>query len=156
MTNRSAGRAADAAHERRQQWIKVLACAGPLLSDYSEELRRIEHRFIRPAEVGMVMVRGRIGASGAPFNLGEMTVTRCVVQLVDGRHGHSYVAGRSRQQAELAALADAHLQGDSHAHWIKNLIEPLQRLHAAQLAAREAESAATKVEFVTMVRGEDE
>jgi len=136
--------------------MKVLAGAGSRLLDYSEDLRRVEHRFIRPAEIGMVMVRGRIGGDGAPFNLGEMTVTRCVVQLADGRHGHSYVAGRSKQQAELAALADAHLQGDAQREWMERLIEPLQREQDRSRAAKEAESAATKVDFVTMVRGEDE
>lgn len=154
--NSVSGRADDAALQRRQAWMKVLACAGQHLSDYNEDLRRVEHRFIRPAETGMVMVRGRMGSDGAPFNLGEMTVTRCVVQLADGRHGHSYVAGRSKRQAELAALADAQLQGDGQAHWVRHLIEPLRQMQAAQRAAKEAESAATKVDFVTMVRGEDE
>lgn len=140
----------------RQQWMRVLACAGPQLAAYSDALRLDEHRFIRPAEIGMVMVRGRIGASGGAFNLGEMTVTRCVVQLADGCHGHSYVAGRSKQHAELAALADAHLQGEQQAHWLTHLIEPLQRKQTAQRVTKEAESAATKVDFVTLVRGEDE
>lgn len=156
MSNSVSGRAVDAAQERRQQWMKVLAGAGSRLSDYSDALRQVEHRFIRPAETGMVMVRGRMGASGAPFNLGEMTVTRCVVQLADGRHGHSYVAGRSRRQAELAALADAQLQGEGQARWMESLIEPLRREQQARRAAKEAQSAATKVDFVTMVRGEDE
>lgn len=153
--NSVSGRTVDAAQRRRQQWMKVLACAGRHLADYSEDLRRVEHRFIRPAETGMVMVRGRMGSDGGPFNLGEMTVTRCVVQLADGRYGHSYVAGRSKRQAELAALADAQLQGDTHAEWMMRLIEPLQRMQDAQRAAKEAESAATKVDFVTLVRGED-
>ncbi|MGB6103657.1 MAG: phosphonate C-P lyase system protein PhnG [Pusillimonas sp.] len=141
---------------RRQQWMRVLACAGPQLTSYSDALRQDEHHFIRPAEIGMVMVRGRAGASGAPFNLGEMTVTRCVVQLADGRHGYSYVAGRSKPHAELAALADAHLQGERQAYWLTQLIEPLRREQAAERGTRESESAATKVDFVTLVRGENE
>ena len=32
-------------------------------------------RWLRPAETGMVMVRGRAGGTGQAFNLGEMTVT---------------------------------------------------------------------------------
>lgn len=156
MTNSAYGARTDIAPAQRQQWMGVLARAGHRLSDYSDELRRVEHRFIRPAETGMVMVRGRMGGSGAPFNLGEMTVTRCVVQLADGRHGHSYVAGRNKTQAELAALADAHLQGERQAHWLANLVEPLRQEQEAQRAARETESAATKVDFVTLVRGEDE
>lgn len=141
---------------QRQQWMRVLACASTQLTSYGNALRQDEYRFIRPAEVGMVMVRGRAGASGSPFNLGEMTVTRCVVQLADGRHGYSYVAGRSKAHAELAALADAHLQGERRDYWMANLIEPLEREQMAARAAKEAQSAATKVDFVTMVRGEDD
>ena len=57
------------------------------------------------------MARGRPGGDGAPFNLGEMTVTRCTVRLEDGTVGHAYVAGRDMRQAELAAVLDAVLQG---------------------------------------------
>lgn len=156
MVNKPSAQAQRSGTAQRQQWMRVLACAGQQLAAYSDALRQDGHRFIRPAEIGMVMVRGRMGASGGPFNLGEMTVTRCVVQLDDGRHGHSYVAGRSKQHAELAALADAHLQGEGQAHWMTHLIGPLQREQAARRAAKEAESAATKVDFVTLVRGEDE
>src|SRR5690606_12425636 len=109
---------------------------------YSDVLREGEHHFIRPAEIGMVMVRGRAGGNGAAFNLGEMTVTRCVVQLPDGRHGHGYVAGRSKSHAELAALADAHLQGARQDYWLASLIKPLEQAQAASRAEKEAQSAA--------------
>src|SRR5690606_11649682 len=66
---------------RRQEWMSVLARAGRQLDAYGSQLREPGYRLIRPPETGMVMVRGRMGASGAAFNLGEMTVTRCVVQL---------------------------------------------------------------------------
>jgi len=103
----------------------------------------------------MTLVRGRMGGTGAPFNLGEMSVTRCVVRLADGRTGYSYLAGRDKAHAELAALADAHLQGSQQARWLSELIEPLARAHAARRAQKDAETAATKVEFFTLVRGED-
>ena len=103
----------------------------------------------------MTLVRGRMGSTGSPFNLGEMTVTRCVVRLADGRTGYSYVAGRDKRHAELAALADAHLQGADAAAWQARLIEPLARTQAERRAAQEAEIATTKVEFFTLVRGED-
>ncbi len=70
------------------------------------------HEKLRPAETGLVMVRGRAGGDGAPFNLGEMTVTRCAVRLGE-TVGHAYVAGRDKRQAELAAVLDAALQGDA-------------------------------------------
>lgn len=139
----------------RQQWMGVLARAGSQLDAYGEQLRASAYRLIRPPEIGMVMVRGRIGASGAAFNLGEMTATRCVVQLENGRTGHSYVAGRSKRHAELAALADAHLQGERRQHWLDSLVTPLAQQQSAQRASKAAQSAATKVDFMTLVRGED-
>ncbi|WP_353146839.1 phosphonate C-P lyase system protein PhnG [Pollutimonas bauzanensis] len=139
----------------RQHWMSVLARAGGQLDAYGEQLRASAYRLIRPPEIGMVMVRGRVGASGAAFNLGEMTATRCVVQLENGSTGHSYVAGRSKPHAELAALADAHLQGDRQQHWLDCLITPLAQQQAQTRAAKAAQSAATKVDFMTLVRGED-
>jgi alpha-D-ribose 1-methylphosphonate 5-triphosphate synthase subunit PhnG len=108
------------------------------------------HERLRAPETGLVMVRGRAGGDGAPFNLGEMTVTRCAVRLGDAV-GHAYVAGRDKRQAELAALVDAALQDASrHAALMDAVIAPLA---ARQQAAREAEArkaAATRVEFFTM------
>src|SRR3990167_751304 len=98
---------------------------------------------------------GVLARAGSPFNLGEMSVTRCVVRLADGRTGYSYVAGRDKQHAELAALADAHLQGSEQPHWLSRLIEPLAAAQHAQQAAKAAETATTQVEFFTLVRGED-
>jgi alpha-D-ribose 1-methylphosphonate 5-triphosphate synthase subunit PhnG len=145
-----------APHAARQQWIGVLARAHRgELSGHEAALRDTEYQLIRAPEIGMTLVRGRMGGTGAPFNLGEMSVTRCVVRLADGRTGYSYLAGRDKAHAELAALADAHLQGSQQARWLSELIEPLARAHAARRAQKDAETAATKVEFFTLVRGED-
>lgn len=138
----------------RQRWMGVLARAGDRLADYEHPLKDVEYQLVRPAEIGMTLVRGRMGGTGAAFNLGEMTMTRCVVRFADGRTGYSYLAGRNKRQAELAALADAHLQGSDHQHWQESLIEPLEKIQLAQRAAQQAEAASTRVEFVTMVRGE--
>jgi len=140
----------------RQQWIGVLARARIAeLNRHDAALRDIEYQLIRAPEIGMTLVRGRMGGTGAPFNVGEMSVTRCVVRLADGRTGYSYLAGRDKVHAELAALADAHLQGTQQARWLSELIEPLARAQAARRAEKDAETAATKVEFFTLVRGED-
>jgi len=103
----------------------------------------------------MTLVRGRMGGTGAPFNLGEMSVTRCVVRLADGSTGYSYRAGRDKRQAELAALADAHLQGPQQSRWLNELIEPLAAAQARSAAQKAAETATTRVEFFTLLRGED-
>ncbi|MCU1715880.1 phosphonate C-P lyase system protein PhnG [Pseudomonas sp. 5P_3.1_Bac2] len=138
----------------RQRWMAVLARAAGQLQEHAEALRDTEYQLLRPAEVGMSMVRGRLGGSGSLFNLGEMSVTRCVVRLADGRTGYSYVAGRDKLHAELAALADAHLQGADQQQWMTRLIVPLQTVQQAKQAALEAATATTQVEFFTLVRGE--
>ena len=146
----------DPAIAARQRWIGVLAqVVGDELSRHESALRDAEYQLIRAPEIGMTLVRGRMGGTGAPFNVGEMTVTRCVVRLADGRTGYSYLAGRDKPRAELAALADAHLQGPQQAHWLSELIEPLAQAQARRRADQDAETAASKVEFFTLVRGED-
>ena len=117
---------------------------------------RPEYHVVRRPEVGLVMVRGRAGGSGAPFNLGEMTVTRCTVDLPSGMAGHGYVAGRDVRHAELAAVFDALLQDPLLSAGLEEaVIAPLeagQRERRRQVAAR---SAPTRVEFFTLVRGDD-
>jgi len=134
--------------------MRILARSGQDLLDYENILSDRGYRHVRRPETGMVMVRGRMGGDGAPFNLGEMTVTRCVVQLDDGCTGYSYVAGRAPRQAELAALVDALLQGAESAHWHDAVIAPLKARQDARLAQRNAQAQATRVEFTTMLRGE--
>lgn len=148
--------ATDPAIATRQRWIGILARAvGDELSRHESALRDAEYQLIRAPEIGMTLVRGRMGGTGAAFNVGEMTVTRCVVRLADGRTGFSYLAGRDKPRAELAALADAHLQGPQHTHWLNTLIEPLAEAQARRRAEQDAATAASKVEFFTLVRGED-
>lgn len=143
-------------HTERQHWIGVLARARRgQLQPFEDALRDVEYQLIRAPEIGMTLVRGRMGGNGAPFNVGEMSVTRCVVRLADGRTGYSYLAGRDKVHAELAALADAHLQGAQQRHWLAQMITPLATVQAERRAAKEAETAATKVEFFTLVRGEN-
>lgn len=140
----------------RQHWIGVLARAKPgELIPYEAALKDAQYQLIRAPEIGMTLVRGRMGGNGAPFNVGEMSVTRCVVRLADGRTGYSYLAGRDKQHAELAALADAHLQGTHPSVWLSDVIRALANAQAQRRAQKEADTAATKVEFFTLVRGEN-
>ncbi|WP_273500844.1 phosphonate C-P lyase system protein PhnG [Paracoccus sphaerophysae] len=112
------------------------------------------HEVLRAPETGTVMVRGRAGATGAPFNLGEMTVTRASVRLGgSGTVGHGYVQGRDRAHALRAACADALGQDDPAA--LAAIIAPLAQAEAAARARAAAAAAATRVEFFTLVRGED-
>lgn len=113
------------------------------------------YQTLRAPETGLVMMRGRAGGDGAPFNVGEMTVTRCVVKPAGGPLGFGYVAGRNRRHAELAAVFDALLQQEERRDaLLETVIEPLARAQAHARQERWSEAAATKVEFFTVVRGE--
>lgn len=111
--------------------------------------------WLRAPEIGSVMVRGRAGAVGAPFNLGEMTVTRCALQLSDGTVGHGYVQGRDKEKARRAALVDALMQTGAAGEVRTALLTPLEAEMAEARRTRAAKAASTKVDFFTMVRGEN-
>ena len=73
------------------------------------------------------MVRGRIGGDGAPFNLGEATVSRAAVRLSTGEVGFGYTLGRDRQKARMIALCDALVQSDQFADEVETkVIAPLR------------------------------
>lgn len=142
----------------RARWMSALAHADPAVLEAARE--RLEpsprYRLLRPAETGLVMVRGRAGGTGAPFNVGEMTVTRCSVELADGRVGHAYVAGRDGRHAETAAVLDAVLQDPERQGALeRNLIGPLLAAREERRGKARAAAAATRVDFFTMVRGEE-
>jgi alpha-D-ribose 1-methylphosphonate 5-triphosphate synthase subunit PhnG len=119
-------------------------------------------------------VRGRVGGSGDAFNLGEATVTRATLRLRAPGAGHPGAGhpgaghpgadapvgvachlGRDRRRAELAAIADALLQlPQQHPHLYEQLIEPLAARIEAAREARRQDTADTRVEFFTMVRGD--
>jgi alpha-D-ribose 1-methylphosphonate 5-triphosphate synthase subunit PhnG len=113
------------------------------------------HEILREPESGLVMVRGRIGGDGAAFNLGEATVSRAAVRLASGEVGFGYALGRDREKARMIALCDALVQTDEFAGLVEgSVIEPLRAAMIARRHQRAAETAATRVDFYTMVRGE--
>lgn len=111
--------------------------------------------WLRTPEIGSVMVRGRAGGTGAPFNLGEMTVTRCTLRLETGEVGHAYVQGRRKADAEAVAIIDALMQTEKADITRKRVLEPLAAECSQSRAQRAAKAAATKVDFFTLTRGED-
>ena len=113
------------------------------------------HVWLRAPEIGGVMVRGRTGATGAPFNLGEMTVTRCSLKLPGGEVGHGYVQGRDKDHATRAALVDAHMQTAQSEAIRRDVLDPLEETMRETTETRARKAAATKVDFFTLVRGED-
>jgi alpha-D-ribose 1-methylphosphonate 5-triphosphate synthase subunit PhnG len=123
------------------------------LAAFGDDIAHVE---LRPVETGLVMLQGRIGGDGAAFSFGEATVTRATVRIPSGEIGFSYVLGRDRDKARLAALCDALWQNES-------MREPLERHVLAPIKARQEDeraqqrdrTAATRVDFFTLVRGED-
>ena len=110
---------------------------------------------LREPENGLVMVRGRIGGDGAPFNLGEATISRAAVRLVTGEVGFGYTLGRDRKKARLIALCDALVQSKEFADKVEaEVVAPLRTRIILEQARRAAETAATRVDFYTLVRGE--
>jgi alpha-D-ribose 1-methylphosphonate 5-triphosphate synthase subunit PhnG len=110
---------------------------------------------LREPENGLVMVRGRIGGDGAPFNLGEATVSRAAVRLATGEVGFGYTLGRNTHKARLIALCDALMQSDEFAGALEaEVIAPLRAQVISEQNRSAAETAATRVDFYTLVRGE--
>ncbi len=146
---------AEADPTARKDWISTLAKAPP--ADLARLVAELPaHDLLRPAEVGAVMVQGRVGGTGAPFNLGEMTVTRCSVRLEDGTVGHAWVQGRDKDHARRAAVVDALMQTSAALDVARRVIVPLQQQAQDARTSRAEKAATTKVEFFTMVRGEDQ
>lgn len=143
----------------RQRWLAALARAdraslAAALADVDTAGDTTGEELVRAPEIGTVMLEGRAGGTGRRFNLGEATVTRCVVRL-GGKLGFAYALGRDTEKARLAARLDALLQDPARRpDLMARVIAPLERAEAARrdLAARKA--AATKVEFFTLVRGD--
>src|SRR5215207_11323959 len=113
------------------------------------------HENLREPENGLVMVRGRVGGDGAPFNLGEATVSRAAVRLSSGEVGFGYALGRDREKARLIALCDAMVQSAELAGSIETqVVAPLRAAMIERQNRKVAEAAATRVDFYTLVRGE--
>lgn len=151
--------AATQLHAQRCAAMAIVAQATP------DELARglkvasdgVDFTDLRPPEIGLVMLRGRIGGAGAPFNIGEASVTRAAVRLSSGETGFGYVLGRDREKARLAALCDALWQNDARRQLVEDqLLTPLRREQDMRRAFAREQTAATRVDFFTLVRGDDE
>jgi len=137
----------------RQRWAEVLARAGAAAIEAKlEDAPALPaHRRLRGPETGLVMVRGRAGGTGAAFNLGEMTATRCSVVLEGGMAGHAMVAGRDGRHAELVAMLDAAAQDRALRRTLEEaVIAPLAAAQAARRETTARKAAATRVQFFTL------
>jgi alpha-D-ribose 1-methylphosphonate 5-triphosphate synthase subunit PhnG len=150
QSNESAGQA------RRKAAMAVLAHSEAVeISGRLGAIALPAHENLREPENGLVMVRGRVGGDGAPFNLGEATVSRAAVRLSTGEVGFGYTLGRDRQKAQMIALCDAMVQSTQYADLVEaKVVAPLRAAVIAGRNRKAAETAATRVDFYTLVRGE--
>ena len=130
----------------RQHWMSVLAHSQP--AELAARLNALnitaDYEVIRAAETGLVQIQARMGGTGERFFAG------------DGTLGYSWVQGRDKQHAERCALIDALMQQSRHFQNLsETLIAPLDADRMARIAARQAEVNASRVDFFTMVRGDN-
>jgi alpha-D-ribose 1-methylphosphonate 5-triphosphate synthase subunit PhnG len=141
---------------QRKAAMAVLAQSNAVeIACYLDAIALPAHENLREPENGLVMVRGRIGGDGAPFNLGEATISRAAVRLATGEVGFGYVLGRDRQKARMIALCDALVQSNEFAEAVETkVLAPLRAAMISERNRKAAETAATRVDFCTLVRGE--
>ncbi|MDX3974292.1 MAG: phosphonate C-P lyase system protein PhnG [Shinella sp.] len=156
-TQKSAESAAKGAAGERQRAMGLLAKASraELQAAWDAIGDKPVIQPVRGPETGLVMVRGRIGGGGAPFNLGEATVTRASIRLEDGTVGHGQSLGTDGAKARLAAAFDALFQQPARKAEVERLLDAIASRIADEDAEKARQTAATRVDFFTMVRGED-
>jgi len=142
----------------RQRRLSVLAKAPgkELLSCWKQTGLDPSVELLRGPESGLVALQGRAGGSGQPFHVGEVSATRVTVRIGSGQVGHAMISGRDTRKAQLVAVIDALAQDPAQVEMIERVIvAPLERLAMEADAKLRQETAATRVNFFTMVRGED-
>lgn len=150
------GVAADVA--RRQRLLSVLAKAPgkELLKCWKQAGLDPAVELLRGPESGLVALQGRAGGTGQPFHVGEVSATRVTVRIGSGQVGHAMISGRDTRKAQLVAVIDALAQDPAQADMIeREIVAPLEQLGNEADAKVRRETAATRVNFFTMVRGED-
>lgn len=148
----------EALKEARLHWLGVcVRVPKENLCQFWNGLDRPKIRLLKAPEVGLVMTQGRTHGTGTPFRLGEASMTRCVVSDAEnlGLMGYGQTLGRDKELARAIAELDLLAQdielGPQIDVWIAAWHDELQSMARAE-AARVQE---TRVDFLTLVRGED-
>jgi alpha-D-ribose 1-methylphosphonate 5-triphosphate synthase subunit PhnG len=128
-------------NEGRARFMSVLAQATPAeLATALDGLAGLPtYRVRERPETTFIAVRCHADPFSADLDLGELPVTRCSVELADGRIGHACVGSRNHAHAEMAAWLDALLQDPvMRPELERRLIEPLAASQAARRRRRSA------------------
>ncbi|MCY0095605.1 phosphonate C-P lyase system protein PhnG [Hoeflea ulvae] len=155
-TTEDATETADVAARKRRLSVLAKAPSRELLGLWKQTGLDPAVDVLRGPESGLVALQGQIGGSGQPFHVGEMSATRVTVRIEGGQVGHAMISGRDSRKAQLVAVIDALAQDPAHSEMIeRDIIAPLEKLAGEADARLREETAATRVNFFTMVRGED-
>lgn len=141
----------------RETWIGLLGCADP--ADLESALKELnmgsDYALITGPETGMLMVQAKADGSNSRFNLGELTVSKCILEIKGKYIGTGWVMGSNHRHAELAALFDGLLQDPAHHDRLMETLMPrLEEKQRIKTKALIKEASDTKVEFFTLKRGE--
>jgi len=141
----------------RQHWLAVLAHAARApLAERVQAIVDLPFETLRAPEIGLAMVRARIANRGDRFNLGEVTLTRCVLRHRDEASGHvsvgvGCVLGRDPERAGWVARLDALLQQPAwHAGLMHEVIEPLAVSTRQRREREQLDTATSRVHFYTL------
>lgn len=144
--------------QQRQEWMRLLAMAPTqeLEIFWDNYQNKPEYQILRQPEVGLAMLKAQSCGNGQPFHFGEIPLSRSAVNIA-GKVGHGYVQGRSTSHALHMAICDALLQDDASRETLEQtLLAPIIQGLNNREKQREAALLKTKVDFFTMVRGEDD
>lgn len=146
----------DQAARQRAAGLLAIATKDELDAAWKKLPEKPEVKPVRGPETGLVMIRGRIGGGGDPFNLGEATVSRATILLASGTAGHGHALGTEKAKVRLAAIFDALWQEERTRPFVEGeLLAPVEARISEQDRQQAEETAATRVDFFTMVRGDD-
>jgi alpha-D-ribose 1-methylphosphonate 5-triphosphate synthase subunit PhnG len=147
---------ADNPQAARQHWLGVLAHAPrAMLAERAAALMALPFDTLRAPEIGLVMLRARVAQGGDRFNLGEASISRCVLRHRDasGRAtvGVGYVLGRDTERVGWMARVDALLQLPHwHQRLMADVVAPLAAAVAHERARQQRRTAASRVQFYTL------
>jgi alpha-D-ribose 1-methylphosphonate 5-triphosphate synthase subunit PhnG len=136
----------------RMHFTEIVAEGNPgaIRAIADEVVTSHEVRVIREPSAATVMVRSVDPLQKTPFNLGEVYVTECEVE-VDGELGYGCVMGIERERSVYAAIIDAavHTEHGPLAAEVSRRLEQVGEALAAERAKESARVAGTAVDFRT-------
>lgn len=139
----------------RPEWISIFSKTNESLLKNSLDHINFKENYdvLLGPEIGSNMIQGRAGGTGDKFNLGEATLTKCIVKFQE-KTGYSYHLGRNLIKSEYGAILDALMQIESYHSKLLIYVKEFQEQIQKEKIKIIADSSESKVDFFTMVRGD--